>query len=232
MTRLRHLLLAVAATCVAAPLLPGQGQSKPSTSDPRYSLRGGWNDAQEAISNLTLLAHRNRPDGFFNPADAGDFAFVNSDLAFDGQFAFIGGYHGFQIWDVSTPGNPTLRLAFPCPGGQGDLSVYRTLLFMSVEENKGRLDCGGQGVSAEVSPERFRGSGSSTSVTSITRDRWGRCRPVAGRTRIRWFPIRRTPGTCTCTCRARGPCAVAMNWPAARTVIRAVTRPPPGSAST
>jgi len=134
-----------------------QAQSKPSITDPRFSLRGGWNDAQEAISNLTLLAHRNRPEGFFNPADAGDFAFANSDLAFDGTYAFIGGYHGFQIWDVSTPANPTLRLAFPCPGGQGDLSVYRNLLFMSVEENKGRIDCGGQGVTGTVSAERFMG---------------------------------------------------------------------------
>jgi len=134
-----------------------QAQSKPSITDPRFSLRGGWNDAQEAISNLTLLAHRNRPEGFFDPADAGDFAFANSDLAFDGTYAFIGGYHGFQIWDVSTPANPTLRLAFPCPGGQGDLSVYRNLLFMSVEENKGRIDCGGQGVTGTVSAERFMG---------------------------------------------------------------------------
>ena len=132
-------------------------QPKASTTDPRFSLRGGWNDAQEAISNLTLLAHRNRPDGFSNPADAGDFAFVNSDLAFDGKFAFIGGYHGFQVWDIATPSNPTLRLAFPCPGGQGDLSVHRNLLFMSVEENKGRIDCGGQGVADASSSERFRG---------------------------------------------------------------------------
>ncbi|MES3034383.1 MAG: hypothetical protein V4813_10365 [Gemmatimonadota bacterium] len=167
MTRSSHLLRqlaasVLAATCVGtavhaqaarrAPVAP-----KASTTDPRYSLRGGWNDAQEAISNLTLLAHRNRPEGFVNPADAGDFAFVNSDLAFDGKYAFIGGYHGFQVWDISTPSNPTLRLAFPCPGGQGDLSVHKNLLFMSVEENKGRVDCGGQGVDASSSSERFRG---------------------------------------------------------------------------
>ncbi len=141
----------------ASAALHAQAQSKPSTTDPRFSLRGGWNDAQEAISNLTLLSHRNRPDGFFNPADAGDFAFAISDLAFDGKYAFIGGYHGFQVWDVSTPAAPTLRLAFPCPGGQGDLSVYRNLLFMSVEENKGRVDCGAQGVTGTVSAERFMG---------------------------------------------------------------------------
>jgi hypothetical protein len=142
-------------TCATSPALGAQ--AKASTTDPRYGLRGGWNDAQEAISNLALVAHRNRPDGFFNPNDAGDFAFVNADLVFSGRHAFIGGYHGFQIWDISTPSSPTLRLAFPCPGGQGDLSVYGNLLFMSVEENKGRTDCRGMGVEGAVSPDRFLG---------------------------------------------------------------------------
>ena len=152
----RRAAVAAFVSCTALSPLHAQ-QSKPSTTDPRFSLRGGWNDAQEAISNLTLLAHRNRPDGFFNANDAGDFSLINSDLAFDGTFAFIGGYHGFQVWDVSAPSNPTLRLAFPCPGGQGDLSVYKHLLFMSVEENKGRVDCGAQGVGTAASAERFRG---------------------------------------------------------------------------
>src|SRR5690606_16478096 len=44
-----------------------------------------------------------------------------------------------------------------CPGGQGDLSVYGNLLFMSVEETRGRIDCGTQGASGSVNPERFRG---------------------------------------------------------------------------
>jgi hypothetical protein len=44
-----------------------------------------------------------------------------------------------------------------CPGGQGDVSVHGNLLFMSVEQPRGRLDCGTQGVADAVSPERFRG---------------------------------------------------------------------------
>ena len=36
-----------------------------------------------------------------------------------------------------------------CPGGQGDLSVYKNLLFMSVEMPNGRLDCGTQGFPPE-----------------------------------------------------------------------------------
>ena len=44
-----------------------------------------------------------------------------------------------------------------CPGGQGDVSVFGDLLFMSVEETRGRIDCGTQGAPGGVNPERFRG---------------------------------------------------------------------------
>jgi hypothetical protein len=39
-----------------------------------------------------------------------------------------------------------------CPGGQGDVSVYKNLMFMSVEMPNGRLDCGEQGFPA-VAPK-------------------------------------------------------------------------------
>jgi hypothetical protein len=44
-----------------------------------------------------------------------------------------------------------------CPGGQGDPSIYKNLLFISVEETLGRIDCGTQGVADTVSAARFRG---------------------------------------------------------------------------
>ena len=47
--------------------------------------------------------------------------------------------------------------SFVCPGGQGDVSVYGDLLFMSVEETRGRIDCGTQGAPGPVNTERFRG---------------------------------------------------------------------------
>jgi hypothetical protein len=125
--------------------------------DPRIGLRGGWNNAQEAMRGMQLVSHRNRPERFVNPADAGDFAVINSDMAFSGTNLFIGSYTGFQIWDLSSPATPTLRTAFFCPGGQGDVSVHKNLLFMSVEETRGRVDCGTQEPTGDVSAERFRG---------------------------------------------------------------------------
>jgi hypothetical protein len=126
-------------------------------ADPRIGLRGGWNDAAEAARGLELIAHKNRPEHFFNPASSGDFGFINADIAFSGNYLFLGGFNGIQIWDISNSKSPTLRSSLVCPGGQGDLSVYRNLLFMSVEETRGRLDCGSQGVADTVSAERFRG---------------------------------------------------------------------------
>ena len=124
--------------------------------DPRVGLAAGWMDAAEAARNLELVSHTQRPEGF-HPADPSDFGVVNSDMALQGDLVFVGSFNGFQVYDVSDPSRPVLRTAFVCPGGQGDLSVHGNLLFMSVEETRGRLDCGPQGVQGPASPDRFRG---------------------------------------------------------------------------
>ncbi len=74
-----------------------------------------------------------------------DAGFDNSDLAFQGHYLFQGNYHGMGIFDIADPAKPQLITAMLCPGGQGDVSVYKNLMFMSVEAANGRLDCGDQG---------------------------------------------------------------------------------------
>ena len=127
------------------------------TDDPRVGLAPGYLDPPPgvAISNLEHLDG----DPRVPPMDAnpGNFGFVNSDLAFTGDHAIVGNFNGFQVYDISDPTNPELETSFVCPGGQGDVSVYGDLLFMSVEENRGRIDCGTQGASGAVNLERFRG---------------------------------------------------------------------------
>ncbi|HTD61900.1 MAG TPA: hypothetical protein VK679_14710 [Gemmatimonadaceae bacterium] len=127
-------------------------------TDPRVGLAGGhYVEAADASSNMRLIAHKDRPQPFFNPADPGDFYVINSDLAFRDNLVFQGNFYGIQIWDVSDIRNPTLKTSLVCPGGQGDPSVYGNLMFMSVEMPNGRVDCGTQGVKDTVSPDRFRG---------------------------------------------------------------------------
>jgi len=125
--------------------------------DPRIGLGAGWLDAEEAIRNMELLATVERPEGFYDPNAIGDLSWANSDLAMKGDLVFVGSFQGFNVYDVSDPSNPLLRASVTCPGGQGDVSVHGNLLFMSVQETRGRVDCGTGGVAAAVSPERFRG---------------------------------------------------------------------------
>ena len=111
----------------------------PAHDDPRVGLKAGWKDAEVAAMNVTLVGHVDRAEGFYNPDDIGDFGFMNSDLAFSGDTMFVGNFSGLQVYDISDLTNPTLRLTISCYGGQGDVSVYKNLLFMSVEETRGLL---------------------------------------------------------------------------------------------
>lgn len=209
--------------------------------DPRSGLAAGFDNAGEAIMNLTKVASIGKPAGFFNPANpadlrppaapkkdkdakgesdqmgekmAGEMAakdgekdepmaakpeamaakdgpapdqaavdpdaaattperteedltqyaersplldFANTDMAFFGDVLVAGSYHGFNLYKLGADGVPNLMSSVVCPGGQGDVSVVGNLLVMSVEQTRGRLDCGLQGAPGKVSTDRFRG---------------------------------------------------------------------------
>ena len=144
-------------------------------SDPRATLKPGVYDAGEAASGLKHLMLLKKPDAFdlgTNDPTApkvdktlatvlgiGDpskmlgpiklvlagLGFANSDLAFQGNHLFLGNFYGMNIYDISNPAKTSLLTSMICPGGQGDVSVYKNLMFMSVEMANGRLDCGAQG---------------------------------------------------------------------------------------
>ncbi len=85
-------------------------------------------------------------------------SFSNTDMAFAGDVLVAGSYHGFNVYQLlHNDGMPKLLSSVVCPGGQGDVSIVGDLLIMSVEETRGRLDCGLEGVNQDVSAERFRG---------------------------------------------------------------------------
>jgi hypothetical protein len=183
-----------------APSLP-PGMKGSDANDPRAKLRPGLYDAGEASMGIKHLVLLKKPDAFQLGTSEPDspkvqkmigqlgvsntskmpkplqlviaqLAFANSDFAFQGNHLFQGNFYGVSIYDISNPANTALLTSLVCPGGQGDVSVYKNLLFMSVEMPNGRLDCGAEGFPPEPPPpagphekrrppaaqkERFRG---------------------------------------------------------------------------
>jgi uncharacterized protein (DUF305 family) len=84
-------------------------------------------------------------------------SFSNTDMAFAGDVMIAGSYHGFNVYRLEDGGLPQILSSVVCPGGQGDVSIVGDLLITSVEQTRGRLDCGLEGVIDDVSAERFRG---------------------------------------------------------------------------
>ncbi|HZU22073.1 MAG TPA: hypothetical protein VE998_04515 [Terriglobales bacterium] len=177
------IVLAVAPMCAqntpeaAAPAVNGS-----TTNDPRVGLKAGLYDAGETARGMQHIAFLKKPDAFQPPAPKPDakpmermmaqLGYANSDLAFQGDHLFQGNFYGVNFYDISNPAKISLAASLVCPGGQGDVSVYRHLLFMSVEMPNGRIDCGTQGFPPPpppepghererrippASPERFRG---------------------------------------------------------------------------
>ena len=163
-----------------APTLPA-GMTGSDANDPRAKLTPGLYDAGETSMGIKHLLMLKKPDAFqLGVADPDDpkvqktigqlgvrniakmpkplqlviaqLAFANSDFAFQGNHLFQGNFYGVNIFDISNPANTTLLTSLVCPGGQGDVSVYKNLLFMSVEMPNGRLDCGTEGFPPEPPP--------------------------------------------------------------------------------
>ena len=56
---------------------------------------------------------------------------ISSDLAFWGKLAFQGNWFGFNLRDISAPGNPKPISFTDCTGGQGDVVVWENILVRS-----------------------------------------------------------------------------------------------------
>ena len=174
----RTLLLSTLALTCATSLL-----AQSDKTDPRYKLKPGMYDAGEVAQGMEHVAYIKKPAAFqINATDPDDpavtktlgqlgvppsaklkkpmrlviaqLAFANSDFAFQGTHLFQGNFYGVNIYDIANPAKAALLTSLVCPGGQGDVSVYGNLLFMSVEMPNGRLDCGVQGFPPPPPPEK------------------------------------------------------------------------------
>jgi len=147
---------AVAILAIAGAFVAARAVAQQPNPDPRVGLRAGWWNAGQAAWNMRLVSTSPPPKEFI-PDSAGDFGYMNSDIAFQGHYVIQGSFRGFQVWDVSNPAHPVRTTLNICPDMQSDVSVFGHLLFVSGESVDGRIDCGTQGVQAPASPDRFRG---------------------------------------------------------------------------
>lgn len=79
-----------------------------------------------------------------------------SDLAFDGTLAYSGNYAGFRVIDIADPEAPREVSKMTCNGPQGDVSVYRGLVFQSVDSPQSSSACDSKTVTAST-PGMFEG---------------------------------------------------------------------------
>lgn len=168
------------AGAAAAQQSTGPGEAQVIQADGRSTLSPGLADAGQLASGLALEHAIGKAPGFVDPdigfspptsREEGEammarargnpnfspLGMANTDMAVSDGKLFVGNFNGFNAYDISGDGAPQLVMSVVCPGGQGDVSVHGDLLFMSVEENRGRLNCGAATTEDDVAAQRFRG---------------------------------------------------------------------------
>ncbi|MFD8023374.1 LVIVD repeat-containing protein [Streptomyces lavendulae] len=131
-------LLAAAGPAAATPdpgdLTPGAGSRQSAGPAQERELAPGEIPGKDEIvhsRNIKPLA--NIPSA--NPNT------INSDLAFQGNYAYAGNYDGFTIYDIADPKSPKVVTRVLCPGGQNDVSVSGDLLFLSTDSSRSDDSC-------------------------------------------------------------------------------------------
>lgn len=146
--RRRRMVTAIGAFgLVAALLSTGSANATPEPDDPspseltaeeRRAVSSAIEDGEvpgvdEVVhsDNVTHLAH----------VPKGALTGTNSDIAFQGNYAFAGNYDGFTVYDISVPERPSIVTEVFCPGSQNDVSVYGDLLILSVDSSRSDDSC-------------------------------------------------------------------------------------------
>nr|WP_243082170.1 hypothetical protein [Streptomyces sp. 891-h] len=98
------------------------------------AIRDGDLPGQDEIVHSANMTHlTNLPKGALQG--------TNSDLAFQGKYAFAGNYDGFTVYDISNPRRPEVVSQVLCPGSQNDVSVSGDLLFLSTDSSRSDDSC-------------------------------------------------------------------------------------------
>ncbi|GAA2354223.1 LVIVD repeat-containing protein [Streptomyces violaceusniger] len=147
--RRRYLGAAAAAFGLVATLLAaGPAAATPDPGDAPHKERvtkSQQSEARAAIENgdipgVDQIVHSDNVSHLTNIPKQ-DLKGVNSDLAFQGRYAFAGNYDGFVIYDIGRPKSPKIVSQVLCPGSQNDVSVSGDLLFLSTDSSRSDNSC-------------------------------------------------------------------------------------------
>jgi hypothetical protein len=130
----RVLRVGLLAACAAAALTLPLSASAGHTTDPR-------------TPNLHPLGDIVEPERVLG--GTGDF---HTDIAFWGDRAYQGEWNGFNIRDVSAPGNPQQISFTDCPGPQGDIVVWENVLVRTWDVPAGTPGLFGAGLVCDGQP--------------------------------------------------------------------------------
>ncbi|SEM79813.1 LVIVD repeat-containing protein [Nonomuraea pusilla] len=120
LTPRRVLTLLAAFVAAAGVTLPAQAADIPAPGEIVMS------------PNISHVANVPKPEAL---------ADIHTDMAFQGDYAYVGNYYGFSIYDIKNPRKTSLVSSVVCPGGQMDMSVYGNLLFGSVDSSRNDDSC-------------------------------------------------------------------------------------------
>ncbi|MBB2915043.1 hypothetical protein FHS43_006358 [Streptosporangium becharense] len=136
--------LLLLAGCAADPAPPApravSSSAGPATSSPAGAAAGSTTFPVSAgdvrvsanvkhVANVPPRAPLNGPQAW------------GTDLAFQGDHAFVGNFDGFTVFDISDPAKPSVVSQVLCPGEQNDVSVTGNLLFLSVDTARSGPGC-------------------------------------------------------------------------------------------
>ncbi|GAB7049979.1 hypothetical protein JCM9534A_51050 [Catenuloplanes indicus JCM 9534] len=93
------------------------------------------------IPGVDEIVHSDNLTQLANVPKSAAFSQLNSDLAFQGKYAFSGNYNGFVVYDISVPTAPAVVSEVLCVGAQNDISVLGNLLFLSTDSSRSDDSC-------------------------------------------------------------------------------------------
>jgi hypothetical protein len=128
-------LSTLTAPAYAEPDLPsdGAGLSEAQLEAQAEAVSGipGENEISRS-RNMVLVSHLDKQ---------APLSSTQTDIAFQGNYAFVGNYDGFVIYDIRNPKAPKIKSQVLCPGSQNDISVYGNLLFLSTDSSRSDNSC-------------------------------------------------------------------------------------------